>query len=155
MLLRPSVRRWYDNPFYCPDLSPQKEKMPTPRGRLGRGDAGDARGRGRFWEKCTPLRSVARTKFLRARKNFPEVFCWRKGGSVNKVLSVYNKTAYSNEKNRRTASPPTVFMVYGLPCAGMKIGCHGGADKGRFGLLMGNRLRQGLAKGADKGGSVC
>ena len=45
-------------------------------------------------------------------KNFPEVFCLRKDGSVNKVLSVYNKTAYFNEKNRRTASPPTVFVVF-------------------------------------------
>ena len=52
MLLRPSVRRRYDNPFYCPDLSPQKEKMPT-RGRLGRaGCEGRGGGRGRFLEKA-------------------------------------------------------------------------------------------------------
>ena len=76
------------------------------------------------------------------RKNFPEVFCWRKDGSVNKVLTVYNKTAYFNEKNRRTASPPTVFMVFELPCAKMEIDCHGGADKGRLGLLTENRLPQ-------------
>ena len=37
-------------------------------------------------------------------------------------------------------SPPTVFVVFELPCAEMKIDCHGGADKGRFGLLTGNRF---------------
>ena len=31
-------------------------------------------------------------------------------------------------------------MVFGLPCAGMKKDCHGGADKGRLGLLTENRL---------------
>ena len=64
-----------------------------------RGDAEDAGTRLRFFEK-----SLA--------KNFPEVFCLRKDGSVNKVLTVYDKTAYFNEKNRRTASPPTVFVVF-------------------------------------------
>ena len=32
-------------------------------------------------------------------------------------------------------SPPTVFMVYGLPCAGMKIDCQRGGDRVQFGLL--------------------
>ena len=64
-------------------------------------------------------------------KNFPERFLLRKDGSVNKVLSVYKKTAYFNEKNRRTASPPTVFVVFRLPCAGMKIDCHGCAPNKR------------------------
>ena len=62
-------------------------------------------------------------------KTFLKDFCLRKGGSVNKVLSVYNKTAYFNEKIRRTASPPTVFMVFELPCAGMKIDCRRGLEK--------------------------
>ena len=39
-------------------------------------------------------------------------------------------------------SPPTVFMVFGLPCAEMEIDCHGSADKGRLGLLTENRLPQ-------------
>ena len=62
-------------------------------------------------------------------KNFLEVFCLRKDSSLNKVLSVYNKTAYFNEKNRRTASPPTVFCgIWGL-IAKMKINCHGSTVK--------------------------
>ena len=39
-------------------------------------------------------------------------------------------------------SPPTVFMVFGLPCAEMEIDCHGSADTGRLGLLTENRLPQ-------------
>ena len=42
-------------------------------------------------------------------------------------------------------SPPTVFVVYGLPCAGMKIDCHGSADKGRLGLLTGKQATIGGA----------
>ena len=33
-------------------------------------------------------------------------------------------------------------MVFGLPCTEIKIGCHEGTDKGRLGLLTGNRLPQ-------------
>ena len=49
------------------------------------------------------MRGDAVAFWKKLRKNFPEVFCLRKDGSVNKVLIVYNKTAYFNEKNRRTA----------------------------------------------------
>ena len=128
MLLRPSVRRWYDNPFYCPDLSPQKEKMPTPRGRLGR--AGTRGMRGTRGTRSLFGKSSAKT--------FLKDFCLRKGGSVNKVLSVYNKTAYFNEKNRRTASPPTVFVVYRLPCAEMKTDCQRGVEE----MFAENRMPQ-------------
>ena len=66
----------------------------------GREGCEDARGRDYAFVK----KSLA--------KNFPERFLLRKYSSLNKVLSVYNKTAYFNEKNRRTASPPTVFVVF-------------------------------------------
>ena len=72
------------------------------------------------------------------------------------MLIVYNKTAYFNEKNRRTASPPTVFVVYGLPCAGMKIGCHGNAVRFVVRSADGNLVATDVQLWeAVRGGSVC
>ena len=45
------------------------------------------------------------------------------------MLTVYDKTAYFNEKNRRTASPPTVFVVFEGLLDKIKTDCHGNLDK--------------------------
>ena len=42
-------------------------------------------------------------------------------------------------------SPPTVFMVFGLPCAEIKIGCHGCAARFVVRFADGKTDRQGYA----------
>ena len=100
------------------------------RGMRGmRGDAGDAEDAVAFWKNALRFAPSQEQSSCALAKTFLKDFCWRKGGSVNKVLTVNNKTAYFNEKNRRTASPPTVFVVFEDLFAEMKTDCHGSTVK--------------------------
>ena len=78
------------------------------------------------------MRGMRRTRSLfekSSAKTFLKSFAIAKFGSLNKVLSVYNKTAYFNEKNRRTAFATDGFYgIWGL-IAEMKKGCHGSTVK--------------------------